>query len=434
MESLEQRQLLSPVAFPFNFPFNAEISLEFTDNDGNAIQQVRIGDSFEIHVYARDWAAHWFDSMAQGVVGAFVDVHYDSNLIDVTGIDHKYTLGASGVIDESAGIVDEVGGGDFGGPATRGRQLVFSLSATAVAPGELTVRTSAGEDPDSVIAIAGIDTDQRRNTSFGQASLTITSRSESESCKYDVDGNGTVSFGDVTLFAREFGKRVADDTERARMDFDGNGVIGFGDAALLAQNFGRARSSGGLQSCAANFPTAGTPNALRTETTSPALRASLVSEQPPLVPETVRELQNAAIDRFEASGLSEAELDVLRSIDIRVLDLPDGYLGLAVDGAIIIDIDASGFGWFIDETPHDDREFETFEQMATGANAAARNRVDLLTVIAHELGHHAGWDHAETGRMSDRLGVGERRTPVTADIDTQFEAFADLDEVLGLTQ
>src|SRR5262249_34454107 len=64
-------------------------------------------------------------------------------------------------------------------------------------------------------------------------------------------------------------------------------------------------------------------------------------------------------------------------------------------------------GWYVDSTPNDDTEF------ASGAtNSPAQGRVDLLTVLMHEMGHVLGYyedsDAADTV-MSMDLPVGVRR-------------------------
>ena len=63
-------------------------------------------------------------------------------------------------------------------------------------------------------------------------------------------------------------------------------------------------------------------------------------------------------------------------------------------------------GWFVDQTPWDDSAF------TTPGNQGEQNRMDLLTVLEHELGHLLGSEHEATGVMEDTLAPGEREVPV----------------------
>src|SRR5207253_7541879 len=118
----------------------------------------------------------------------------------------------------------------------------------------------------------------------------------------------------------------------------------------------------------------------------------------------------------------------LRAVRVEVLDLPGTTLGLASGTVIYLDADGAGHGWFVDPTPAEDSEF------APGvANSPAAGRVDLLTVMTHEMGHILGLDDdhetdAVTGNvMADALPLGVRRihleglVPPTPSVPTPAE-------------
>jgi hypothetical protein len=69
---------------------------------------------------------------------------------------------------------------------------------------------------------------------------------------------------------------------------------------------------------------------------------------------------------------------------------------------------AAGWGWFVDPTPRHDSEF------TTPGNQGEKNRMDLLTVLEHEVSHLLGKEHEANGVMAETLSPGTRRTPITA--------------------
>src|SRR5262249_55737826 len=101
--------------------------------------------------------------------------------------------------------------------------------------------------------------------------------------------------------------------------------------------------------------------------------------------------------RCEAAGASPAILD---TASVEIADLPDGSASTPptlgyTDGTVLIDVNAGGFGWFIDPTPADDAEFGTTGRptdLRAAAGGPAYGRMDLLTVVMHELGHVLGLD------------------------------------------
>ena len=81
---------------------------------------------------------------------------------------------------------------------------------------------------------------------------------------------------------------------------------------------------------------------------------------------------------------------------------------------IYIDSNAAGYGWFVDPTPALDEEFtpSPSNQQLRAIDPRAVDRIDLLTVVEHELGHIAGLDDLDASvndLMSGVLGTGIRR-------------------------
>jgi len=65
----------------------------------------------------------------------------------------------------------------------------------------------------------------------------------------------------------------------------------------------------------------------------------------------------------------------------------------------------------VDATPRSDSEYSGTGSTLTARNGDAAKRIDLLSVLAHELGHAMGFAHSETGVMAEGLQPGERATP-----------------------
>jgi hypothetical protein len=131
-----------------------------------------------------------------------------------------------------------------------------------------------------------------------------------------------------------------------------------------------------------------------------------------------------AIDRFaKAAQLDEATIRELYQLQFVVTNLPGNTLGATANHTLWIDQDAAGLGWFVDSTLDTDSEF--------APGGAALDRMDLLTVLAHELGHLLGFEHdTESGHlMSEMLASGSRLLPIgtTASIDDVFSALSNPD-------
>jgi fibronectin type 3 domain-containing protein len=134
-------------------------------------------------------------------------------------------------------------------------------------------------------------------------------------------------------------------------------------------------------------------------------------DAPVLTQQEVGPLFDEAVRRWSAVA-DPAEVQRLLATRVEILNLPGTTLGqTGLGGAVIyLDATADGHGWFLDPTPRDDSEF------APGlADSPAAGRVDLLTVLTHEMGHVLGLpddpaaDPVTGNVMADRLPVGVRR-------------------------
>jgi len=138
-----------------------------------------------------------------------------------------------------------------------------------------------------------------------------------------------------------------------------------------------------------------------------AATAPAAGAQAPLQADEVQALLAEAARRWTALH-GDAVAPSAADIGITIVDLPDLQLAASGNGGILLDVDAAGHGWFIDRTPGDDREFTESDGVLVAKSSAAGGRIDLLSVLEHEIGHLQGHGHEEGGVMSGTLDVGVR--------------------------
>ena len=98
-------------------------------------------------------------------------------------------------------------------------------------------------------------------------------------------------------------------------------------------------------------------------------------------------------------GGGDPRLSLLNEVQVQVGNLPDQRLGVTLGETILIDTTASGYGWFVG---------------GSGQSPAGSGQMDLLTVVAHELGNAMGFAedaHATDAVTSPLLGAGDRHLP-----------------------
>ena len=128
--------------------------------------------------------------------------------------------------------------------------------------------------------------------------------------------------------------------------------------------------------------------------------------------ESLASIVMQARQNWIASGqINAAQVSALGRVDIRFADLDGLMIGEALAGTILLDTDAAGNGWFVDSTPGQNEEFGASGQgLLAKPGSGAAGRIDLLTVVEHEMGHLLGLGHTvEVGQVMDAsLATGVR--------------------------
>jgi hypothetical protein len=148
----------------------------------------------------------------------------------------------------------------------------------------------------------------------------------------------------------------------------------------------------------------------------------------PLTQGALQPVVAEAIRRWAAAGLTPTQVATLQAVTFQVGDLTSqGELGLASPMTITIDATAAGHGWFLASSSASDSVFgqRVAGELQALPGSVAATKMDLLTVVEHELGHELGLvdlsaSAAPGDVMDGSLGVGVRRLPSAADVDATF--------------
>jgi hypothetical protein len=201
-------------------------------------------DEFLVEV----WASTPADNTS-AVASFTVDVAFDELLFEATTIEHgaAFTDTRQGMIDNSSGLIQGVSAStlqtsialnDFALLA----RVFFKVRAEADLPnnnlsGEYILPTIDDEFLVQNIAVSmsgGIAADVNAQTATSIEVWPV---------MFDLDDNGTISFGDVADLAAVFGASLSENDAAFRADFDRSGMVSFADIILFAGNFGSSRNS-----------------------------------------------------------------------------------------------------------------------------------------------------------------------------------------------
>ncbi|QDT27728.1 Calx-beta domain protein [Gimesia panareensis] len=386
----------------------------------------------QVSEWATWWVELWIDAQNmtnQGVYSAALDLSYQTEFTTATEIQFgpAFTENLSGLIDDTAGSVTSLSGNTDTSHLGASQHLLFArikfqsrgddqvqldLNGKSVGPYDLGLEISSpqvaleGNVPLDTTAGAFTGTDIWANP-------------------YDLNDDNHINFRDLILFVSVYNTRPsASDSDYAWFaDLNQNDHVDFKDLIFLASNYNKGREN--QISYPASFPDAWNHLLTVDPQSQPQEGAKSLQQS------TAQKMLDNTVEEVRPQ-LSEVESQKLETVHIQVTDLEGDFLGRAAGNTIYIDSDAAGYGWFIDATPTTSEEFTESSDLTLIAlpDSAAAGRIDLWTVIRHELGHLLGYDHEETGWMQDSLLPGVRKIPAWENEADQF--FTDLTDDLSI--
>tara|TARA_Y100000034_G_scaffold113299_1_gene148169 strand:- start:1552 stop:2076 length:525 start_codon:yes stop_codon:yes gene_type:complete len=120
-----------------------------------------------------------------------------------------------------------------------------------------------------------------------------------------------------------------------------------------------------------------------------------------LTEEQIKPLYEEAVNRWVRAGIKRERF---KNVKIKIVNF-NGENVIAYGGYnyMKIDYDCGGGGWFIDPTPAKDEEYYLAKDGRQYAHkgTGGRGHYDLLSAVAHELGHHLGFVHNNGTRIME---------------------------------
>ncbi|MCH8044584.1 MAG: tandem-95 repeat protein [Planctomycetes bacterium] len=217
-----------------------------------------------LHEWETFWVEAWGSTTAgsdAGIAGATFDLVYNTAVATAARIEYGPAFGASqsGVIDDAAGIVSDVGASATRGDVGDDRPVLLARVLFEPTVGDQAAVDAAGHRVgpyDLGIELTNVRT-AATTTETGAAPQT-----ELWAVIYDVDDSDAVNFGDFSFFAAAFEQTVGEAEPPLVWwaDFDKSGLVDFGDFSFFTANLLADKNSGAV-TFPDNYPEAWRPGA-----------------------------------------------------------------------------------------------------------------------------------------------------------------------------
>jgi len=387
---------------------------------------------------SQDWLSEWesylveiwvstADLTSQGIATVSLDLGYQTDFTSATEIEYgsAFSQNQTGTIDDESSLIGNLSAttnvADLG-VNTRllfarikfeslvDDQVLLDLDGQSVGPHDLAFQM------------------QTPQLSLGSERLSTTPLLDSIGADiwanpFDLNDDDKISFRDLTEFAALYNTRPSESgSEYAWFaDFNQNDRVDFRDLVLLASNYNKSKLNKSVINYPNNYPVAW--NQLLQVTLLPAIQKTTSV----LTQAQAETALQTAIDDMSLQLPDESQQQLI-NVKIELVDLKGTTLGRAAGNTIYLDIDAAGYGWFVDVTPLDHSEFQYDSNLSLIAlpGSEAEGLVDLWTVIRHELGHLLGYEHQTSGLMEATLDPSVRKLDNWTDESDLF--FASLEE------
>ncbi|QDT96318.1 Putative peptidyl-prolyl cis-trans isomerase [Gimesia aquarii] len=369
------------------------------------------------------------NSSENGVTAASVDLSFDAQYLIANSIEYgpEFTGNQTGNIDNDAGMITGLGASTTQTDHGAESRVLLARVHLSVKPIPLNA------DGQYIQPVANLNfeiSNSDLSSSLGDVSVTEGAAVNLTlvPALYDLNDNGSIDFKDLILFASVYNTSTGDPGAPGAWaaDFNRSGRVDFRDLILFASNYNKTQGSGHFFAYPSNFDEVWQQNNLITSIINP-VEPNLET----LTSEKVEPVLDAAQEQLDGV-YGDIVNEELADVEVQIVELPGNQLAKAdtATNIIYLDVNAAGWGWFVDQTPLSNEEFNgtsvpgIFE---ASLFSSANGKIDLLTVLMHELNHLLGHKHDhEDSLMEPDLAPGERKLSLNESQD-----FTETDEYFG---
>ncbi len=424
-------------AFEVQGPFT-QLDLRIVDTPTAVSSSGEVASLPDNMSWIDEWGGFWVEiwistpsTTGVGILSAALELTYNTAVTTATGIEYgaAFSMNQAGTINDQTGTIENLSAETSLTAAGDDQHVLFA---------RIRFESLVEDKVDLDLETTSLST-QSHELTVNHPVILYSGSSISEEVRgtdpatqiyanpYDLNDDGAINFSDLLRFATVYQQKPSESSSDYAWfaDYNQDDRVNFQDLILFAANYGKRKSGDTPVTYPQNYPDAW--NQLFTVAPAPPPSQSATTIQQ----STAENLLESTVAEITPQ-LSPAQQQTLSEIDIKVVDLAGDTLGRAAAGTIYIDVNAAGYGWFIDTTPAEHSEFSPASDLTLIAlpNSEAAGLIDLRTVILHELSHLLGYEHDTKGLMQETLAPGVRYlADWESDTDEFFGSLADNTEL-----